>query len=227
MHRQQWVGIMGEQRISALASFRRLLEQLWRFGGTMPDEQRSADSVSFHFTTMDNPEFEPFYLAVGKLALGWSTFEVVVNDAIWELANVERLAGTCMTSQLIGPGPRFRCLVSLLNLREVKPELINAFNSLASEAESLGRQRNRCLHDPLVLNIHERKMYRMETTADRKLRHDFVPVEIEAVTKLTEQISSIDERFEKLFGRVIAESPPWPRSQYQQSWGIQRERFTG
>jgi hypothetical protein len=48
-----------------------------------------------------------------------------------------------------------------------------------------------------VLNIHQRKIHRIETTADRKLRHDFVPVEVEAVTELTKH--AIDGRFEKLF----------------------------
>jgi hypothetical protein len=191
----------------------------------MIDEPGDDDDepVSFHFTANAPLEFQPFYEAVGRLALEWAEFEYYMNDAIWSLANVSRHAGTCLTSQLIGPGPRFRCLVALLHVREVSEELINAMNSLASEAESLGRQRNRYLHDPLVLDTTDRKVYRIETTADRKLRHDFVSIDLEAVKKLTYQILKVAARFDDLYDRVVAETPPWPRKQYERSKGIHRD----
>jgi hypothetical protein len=194
----------------------------------MADDPESvvSEEVSFRFTTNDNPAFQPFHLALGRLAMVWAEFEFSINAAIWDLANVSRHAGTCMTSQLIGPGPRFRCLVSLLNLREAAPELINAFNSLANEAEGLGRQRNRYLHDPLVFNTDDKNVYRIETTADRKLKHDFMPMDENDVTKLMTQIEGTADRFDDLFERVLAETPPWPRTQYEQSSGIHRHRTT-
>ena len=130
------------------------------------------ESISFHFNAEEGPEFEPLYLALGRLSRFWSAFEYILNDSIWELANIERFAGTCITAQLIGPGPRFRCLASLMELRGVNSELMKAFNSLSSEAESLGRQRNRFMHDMVVLNETDRQLYRIETTADRHLKHD-------------------------------------------------------
>jgi hypothetical protein len=179
---------------------------------------------TFRFNSNDNPAFGPVHTAYGQLAVMWAEFEFTVNTAIWELANVARRAGTCMTSQMIGPGPRFRCLVALLHVREAPQELIKAFNSLASEAEGLGRQRNRYLHDPLVVNIDENQVYRIETTADRKLKHEFVPVDIGAVLKLSTKIDDVAVQFEDLFDRVLSETPPWPRTQFEQSGGIQRQR---
>jgi hypothetical protein len=192
-----------------------------------PMSETDLEQITYHFSPAESPEFEPLYLAFGKLARYWSAFEYVLNDSIWELANVERFAGTCITSQLIGPGPRFRCLAALLELRGVKPELIKAFNSFASEAEGLGRQRNRFLHDMVVLNEVDHQLYRVETTADRKLKHDFVLIDLKAVQKLVTQIADVTDRLDALFDRVIVETPPWPRTQYEQSDGIRRERNQG
>src|SRR4029077_3089242 len=102
------------------------------------------------YTTKQSAEFDPYFLAEGQLASKWAEFELVLNSAIWELANVEKLVGGCITSQMIGPAPRFRCLASLLNLRNAPAELVKELNSLSSRAEGLGGQRNRYLHDPLV-----------------------------------------------------------------------------
>ncbi|UPT95166.1 hypothetical protein J4G48_0039020 [Bradyrhizobium barranii subsp. apii] len=194
----------------------------------MSDEPTSADinpeSVSFDFSFDESADFEPLYLALGKLSRHWAAFEYVLNDSIWELANVERLAGTCMTAQLIGPGPRFRCLASLFELRGVSPELIKAFNSLSSEAEGLGRQRNRFIHDVVVLNSQDRQLYRVETAADRRIRHDFIVIDLKAVEKLVVEIEQLTDRFDNLFDRAIVETPPWPRTQYSGSAGIRRER---
>jgi hypothetical protein len=194
----------------------------------MTDERTSTEidsaPVSFHFSFDESAEFEQLYIALGKLSRYWAAFEYVLNDAIWELANVERFAGTCMTAQLIGPGPRFRCLAALFELRGVSSELIKAFNSLSSEAEGLGRQRNRFIHDVVVFNSQDRELYRVETTADRRLRHDFVVIDLRAVEKLVVEIERLTDRFDDLFDRVLAETAPWPRAQYKESAGILRER---
>ncbi|MCK1284942.1 hypothetical protein IVB41_13560 [Bradyrhizobium sp. 44] len=183
-----------------------------------------AEPVSYHFSPDESPEFEPLYSALGKLSRYWAGFEYILNDSIWELANVERFAGTCMTAQLIGLGPRFRCLASLFELRGVSQKLIKAFNSLSSEAEGVAGQRNRFIHDMIVLNSQDRKLYRVETTADRKLRHDFMLVDLAAVEKLVTSIGDLADRFDLLFDVVMAETPPWPRAQYEESDGIRRER---
>ena len=175
-------------------------------------------------TTEFGPEIEPYYKLIGKLAITWAEFELSVNEAIWELANVTREAGTCMTSQFIGPGPRFRCLVSLLNLRKAPDALVKAINVLSGEAENLGRQRNRYLHDPLMRDRDTGRIYRMETTADRTLKHIGIPVETEEIGRLVEKIETIDADFDDIYLRVLAETPLWPRTQFEQSPGIRRHR---
>jgi hypothetical protein len=184
----------------------------------------SEEPPQARYTTSLTEEFTPYFTAIGRLAIIWAEFEFSINEAIWELANVERFAGTCMTSQMIGPGPRFRCFVSLLRLRNCPAELINKINSLSNVAEGLGRQRNRFLHDPLALDTTDKTIRRMETTADRVVRHAMVPLEIDEIIQLTADIDVADAQFDDLFLRVLAETPPWPRTQFEQSQGIRRQR---
>ncbi|WP_457488952.1 hypothetical protein [Tardiphaga sp. P5_C10] len=179
---------------------------------------------SRRFSHDESAAFTPLYLAIGKLTRHWSAFEYVLNDTIWELANVERYAGTCITSQMIGPGPRFRCIIALLHMRGVSAALVKEFNTFSTEAESLGRQRNRFLHDTVVLDDNDQKLYRLEITADRRLFHDLVIIDFPALEKLVVDIENATGRIDTLFDRVISETPPWPRAQYEKSQGLHRDR---
>lgn len=164
--------------------------------------------------------FEPFMIALGRLATAWSEYELHLNIYIWELANVEKIAGSCMTSQMIGPGPRLRCLLSLLELRKAPAEIINAFNSHATKAEKIGRQRNRLIHDPWMLESKTGQINRIEITADKHVRHAFVGGEVKEIDELFFKLSKLIDEAESLWSRVETELPPWPRTQFDQSPGI-------
>ena len=183
-----------------------------------------TETEDFPYGAHYTKELDPYLHAIGRLSWVWAVFEFTINDAIWELANVSRHAGTCMTSELIGPGPRIRCLIALLNLRNTPPELIKEINSLTSDAEGLGRRRNRFLHDPIVWHKTDKTVHRMETTADRSLKHDIVPVNIKEITDLIKEIEEMDVAFEEMFDRIRADTPPWPSKEFEQSRGIRRER---
>src|SRR5262245_27991473 len=40
---------------------------------------------------------DQYYLGIGRVAACWAYFELIVNHAIWELANVEQYVGACIT----------------------------------------------------------------------------------------------------------------------------------
>jgi hypothetical protein len=164
------------------------------------------------------------FVAIAEMAVRWSELEFTINDAIWELMNVERGAGACLTSQLIGPGPRIRCLVSLLKLRKAPQASIDAINSLTGDIESLGRQRNRYLHDPIMMRNDTGKLERLEATADRTLKYGFVPISAAEIAKVSDKILAAIDNFDRLYLETVAVTPPWPRTQFEQSAGIARPR---
>lgn len=170
------------------------------------------------------PEFEPYIMAVGMIAANWSYLEHSMNDVIWEFCNVSKQAGACITSQIVGPGPRIRCLAALMNFRSVPKELIKEYNSLGAEIEAAGRQRNRYLHDMIVSDDDPSEISRIEITADRVLKFEATLLVLDKMHNLSDELVRLDSRFNDLAGRAVAAAPPWPRTQFRRSPGIHELR---
>lgn len=164
--------------------------------------------------------FEPYFIAIGKVANAYSQLEFSMNDAIWELANVERAAGVCMTAQMIGPGPRNRCLLALLKFRKAPQKIIEEFNKIGNKIEGLAARRNRFVHDPFVLEQETGQIARMEATADKHVSYGFMGTDVAKLTELAIEIDYAANEFDQLYLRACAELPAWPRTQFKRSWGI-------
>jgi hypothetical protein len=167
-----------------------------------------------------SPKFDPYFTAIGRVANAYSQLEFKMNDAIWELANVARMAGVCMTAQMIGPAPRNRCLLALLEFRNASDDLITEFNKIGRKIEAVAARRNRYVHDPFVLNQETGGIVRMESTADKSIRHGFMNAEIDDLNQLATDIETVDDEFDQLYLRAVDELPAWPRTQFEQSTGI-------
>jgi hypothetical protein len=171
-----------------------------------------------------DPRLTPLFTAVGIVATAYAQLEFSMNDAIWELANVSRKAGLCMTAQMIGPGPRCRCLAALLELRQAPPELYQEFNRISKEIEGVAARRNRYMHDYLVINQETGEIARVEGTADRRIKYGFMQTEINELNQLVNDIDKINGQFDAFYERAVVELPAWPRTQFLQSQGIQLRR---
>ena len=169
-------------------------------------------------------KFDPYFIAIGRVANAYSQLEFKMNDAFWELANVARSAGVCMTAQMIGPAPRNRCLLALITFRNASPALITEFNKIGKKIESVAARRNRYVHDPFVLNPDTGEILRMEATADKSIRYGFMNAEIDDLKQLATDIDTVADEFDQLYLRAVAELPAWSRTQFEQSEGIQVRR---
>ncbi|MFL9824238.1 hypothetical protein [Rhodoplanes sp. SY1] len=162
-------------------------------------------------------------LALGRVAAMWSDFEFVINETIWELSNVSRKAGACLTAQMIGPGPRFRALLSLVKLHGGSADLIKDLSKHARKAEGLAAQRNRLVHDAWTVD-RRGEVARIHLTADKDLQFDFVPTKIEDLKDIYNKILKHQKEFWALRDRIASELQSWPRAQYEQSDGIRSIR---
>jgi len=169
----------------------------------------------------DTSNFTPYFTAVGKVANAYSQLEFSVNDAIWDLANVSRSAGVCMTAQMIGPAPRSRCLLALLKFRGASQTLLDEFNVISKKMEKVAAKRNRYVHDPVVMESDTGKLARMEATADKHIRYGFMAEEVSDLINLTMEIDEVSHEFDRLYVRALRELPAWPRRQCELSEGIQ------
>jgi|ERR1700722_730133 len=170
-----------------------------------------------------DPRFDSYMLAVGKIATVWAGLEFAINEAIWALCNVDAGAGACVTSQLIGPGPRMRALIALVDFRSRQPEhpaeqtLISKLNKLQGRIEGLGRQRNNFIHQYPFIDTESGELSRLEVTADRQLKFDWVPADFDVMVALVSDIRRARSDFDAIFDSVLNEFVPWSRTQFEQS----------
>lgn len=94
------------------------------------------------------PASHPFYLDIGRVASAWSHVEHTLDLIIWHLADIHMQVGACMTSQIMGVGPRCKA-IHLLGLTEgLSEELLRSVRKLMSDSYSIADQRARVIHDP-------------------------------------------------------------------------------
>ena len=114
-----------------------------------------------------DPRFNKHMTALGHLCGIWASLERSVDQAIWELMNVERKTGACLTAQMIGPAPRGRALVALIELRGGDQPLLDDFKAFARKFTSFGAKRNRYVHDPYAYDEAVSEVHRVHLTATK------------------------------------------------------------
>lgn len=167
--------------------------------------------------------FDPYCLMVGRISILWAGFENDLDQLIAELANVEAAAGVCLTGQMIGPGPRFRALIALIRFRELDEKDVASWNALAEKAGGLAGQRNRYIHDNVVVGLDSGVVSQHVITADRRAKHELVPFDLAKAHKLWLDIKNAQNRLHELRIQLKSSLPHWPIDQFLKSrYGIRR-----
>jgi hypothetical protein len=95
------------------------------------------------------PENHPFYALVGRIASEWSFLEMSLDTLIWTLADIEDAAiGACITSSLMGVGPRCKVILSLCKRLGISEKTQKDFRTLMNDSYPIADLRARWVHDP-------------------------------------------------------------------------------
>jgi len=179
-----------------------LLSQL---AATAPDVLKWIESVRAE---------NKHYAAIGRVAAAWSYFEALVDTASIELAKLDAKIGVCFTAQIAGIGRKLDAYISLARLsRDLPQKLIGEFDKYAKSTASLAERRNRTVHDVWFFD-HPNPPQRLEATAKKLLRIEFIPATPEELVKLSVKISEHADEFTALTNQVDAaprtspETPP-------------------
>jgi hypothetical protein len=105
---------------------------------------------------------------MGRLASDWALLELLVNDCIWNLADVAPTLGACITAQIFTINNRFLALVSLMRLRQFPEEFVKDINKFSGRVRDAGDRRNRVIHDPVFVSPELGEVGRLEVTAQRQ-----------------------------------------------------------
>jgi hypothetical protein len=168
----------------------------------------------------DDPRFHEHMKWLGNVTAIWATMELSINMAIWELANVERWIGACITTQIFSPSSRLRVLVALIDVRGGTPDIISKINKFAESAGGLARRRNSYVHDSWSVDEETGEVERIHVTMEGAFSFGFTPTSIDDLKRLFNDIQDGISRFDSLRDEIFRSLPPWPRTQFAQSRGI-------
>jgi hypothetical protein len=110
-----------------------------------------SDPESFDFGSL--PDHHKFYALVGRVASEWSQIEHVLDMTIWELSNLQSRYAACITSQIMGIGPRCKAITALIRARDLDPKLAKKFRQFMNSAYNAADLRARIVHDPWYINL--------------------------------------------------------------------------
>jgi hypothetical protein len=144
-----------------------------------------------------------FHLAaVGLIASNWAGFELGLDKASLSLARIPETTGFCFTAQVIGPARKLDAYTALARLRGAK-KFIGELDIFSQDTTKLAERRNRIVHDPWYVFVAQSSPCRLETTARRKLRHQFVQVTKDEILSIINDIDSHAKRFLALHLKII------------------------
>jgi hypothetical protein len=172
-----------------------------------------------------DPRFNEYMQAVGWIAASWAQLEFKINQAIWELSNVDVGAGACVTAQIVPITSRLRALISLIDYRMGSDEITKSLNNFYREIDGLSRQRNRYVHDPVMVGVETGTMYRVHITADKQLQFENRTENVNKLLLLADNIHKASCDFTDMYSKIKTyELPPWPRKQYEESVELARSQ---
>lgn len=154
----------------------------------------------------------PYFEVIGRISVEWGSFEAALDRLIWVLSGTTRQTCAAITSQINGPVPRLRAILSLLELKGVFPDLLSDMNQFMQRTHGIADERNRVLHDPWLFEHRDQTVEQARSARiGKKFVHDYKPVTIEGLNEIGRRINEHALKLVELQVR-IQDDPARPHS---------------
>ena len=164
----------------------------------MADDETESD-----FSVPDDND--PHYTVIGRVASTWGILENLLNGCISDLALCDEQHMACVTSQLIGPARRMDALIALFVYRGGSEPLRQKLKNFQGRIQSLAEDRNRIVHDPIVVLKKTGKVHKALATARGALKYEIIPASIENMERTAKRITDANIEFSALEEEIAAE----------------------
>lgn len=148
-------------------------------------------------------------MAIGKVASNWAALELLVSNALWQLAKIDDEPGACLTAQIGNIGRMLDALTALVRLRGGSEKSLSKIAGFAEKTFGLSTKRNRIVHDPWVVT-GTLEPSRLEVSARKKLIYGYQIMPTTEVNAVVDAIADHTDRFEEIMDAVFAELEPSP-----------------
>ncbi len=157
------------------------------------------------------PKDHPFYAVVGRIASEWSHIEHILDMIIWELARIDPQAGACITSAIMGVGPRCRVILTLGAMRGLKEATLKRFKTLMSNSFGVAELRARVVHDPWYIEKSSEQPAQFKAMSYSDKRYGLQDITLAELEDTTAKIQKLQTTASKLRATVLDELAALPK----------------
>lgn len=151
------------------------------------------------------PKDHAYFTAVGRVAKEWALVENLLDGTICDLVKLPQSAGMCITAQLQGMLPRFRCLIALADILGASEASTKTIKELSNDSFGLGMRRNRIVHDVVLADKVSGVAVQLTVTADKKLVFKTALASEEDAHKLADEIRDYNEHCFEVLKPILSE----------------------
>ncbi len=138
----------------------------------------------------------------------WATLESSIDGTIAKLAETDDQTMSCITAQLIGPARRMDALLALFLLKGGSENVKKELKSFQGRLQQLGEDRNRVVHDPLIMGKKTGRVYKGLITAKGQLKFSLEEASLSGMRKTASDIKAMGDEFTALKAKIFSDLKP-------------------
>jgi hypothetical protein len=151
------------------------------------------------------PADHPFYVLVGRVASEWAHLEHNLDLSIWAMLDASPDQAACITSQMMGVGPRCNAIQLLGALRSVPDECLKSFRQLKNDSYSVADWHARWIHDPWYLESSSGKVSQFRAMPMADPRYGQQDISSQQVEDRITEIKKLQDRATLARGKLVYE----------------------
>ena len=144
-------------------------------------------------------------MLVGRVASEWSHLEHVLDMTIWALLGADDRLAACVTSQIMGVGPRCKAIAVLGTVLGIRPETIKDYRKLMSDSYGPADERARIVHDPWYSEKTTQEPSQFKAMPYTNPRLGLVEITEDEIESVVTRIANLKTRASNLLNAVQTE----------------------
>jgi hypothetical protein len=165
-------------------------------------EATSLDDVFRQLTQLSHRRSH--YADVGLVASSWAAFEHYIDLISIDLGRIPQKIGICFTAQISGSARKLDAYFAIARLHGAST-FSQELDKFSKDTFALAERRNRVIHDTwLTAETGGGVARRLEATARRILRHEYIPIAPGELSILITDIMNQMARLRDLHERIKA-----------------------
>lgn len=178
-----------------------MTDDKWRL--TSPSGLAASDITTTSYGAP--PDDHAIYNLIGRVASGWAHLELILDQIIWDLAEIQKPRGACLTAQMVSVYPRFEAILALIEHRlGNRPEYESAkkaVNKLYGQCRDQTYNRARTIHDAWYVAIESGETAQHRNMPKKELTYGItdkdrteLETDIETLKHLTEKAGELKKK---------------------------------